>query len=112
MRRGRSTGADGFALLDLDEALRLRDAGMAEPILLLEGFFEPADLALLASTGLTPVVHSIEQIEMLEKTPARGALPVFLKVNTGMNRLGFAADNVRLAWNALDAARRRRHRSR
>ncbi len=49
------------------------------------------------------MIHNVEQIEMLEKTPFAGALPVYLKVNSGMNRLGFTVDNVRLAWNVLDA---------
>jgi alanine racemase len=95
--------ADGFAVLDFVEALRLRDAGIAKPILMLEGFFRPADIDLLAKHRLTPVIHNVEQIEMLEKTRFAGALPVYLKVNSGMNRLGFTVDNVRLAWNALDA---------
>jgi len=96
-------GADGYAVLDFAEALSLREAGVAKPILMLEGFFKPADLALLSKHRLSPVIHNIEQIEMLEKTPFEGALPVYLKVNSGMNRLGFTVDNVRLAWNALKA---------
>ena len=104
LRAARALGeADGFAVLDFVEALRLRDAGVAKPILMLEGFFKPADIELLAQHRLTPVIHNIEQIEMLEKTRVAGALPVYLKVNSGMNRLGFTVDNVRLAWNALDA---------
>jgi alanine racemase len=97
------TAADGFAILDFVEALRLRDAGIDKPILMLEGFFKPADIDLLARHRLTPVIHSIEQVEMLEKAPVEGKLDVYLKVNSGMNRLGFAVDNVRLAWNALKA---------
>jgi len=95
--------ADGFAVLDFVEALRLREAGVAKPILLLEGFFKPADIELLARHKLTPVIHNIEQVEMLEKTRFEGTLPVYMKVNSGMNRLGFTVDNVRLAWNALEA---------
>ncbi len=94
--------ADGFALLDFDDALRLREAGNEKPILMLEGFFKPEDIALLLQHRLTPVIHNIEQIEMLEKTGITGSLDVYLKVNSGMNRLGFAVDNVRLAWNALE----------
>ena len=95
--------ADGFAILDFVDALRLRSAGIDKPILMLEGFFKPEDIELLARHQLTPVIHNIEQIEMLEKTRFQGALPVYLKVNSGMNRLGFAVDNLRLAWNALAA---------
>jgi len=95
--------ADGFAILDFVEALRLRSAGISKPILMLEGFFKPEDIELVARHRLTPVIHNIEQIEMLEKSRFEGKLPVYLKVNSGMNRLGFTVDNVRLAWNALEA---------
>ncbi|MBC7804049.1 MAG: alanine racemase [Candidatus Parcubacteria bacterium] len=95
--------ADGFAMLDFVDALRLRDAGIDKPILMLEGFFKPEDISFLSRYRLTPVIHSIEQIEMLEKAGTQGGLDVYLKVNSGMNRLGFAVDNVRLAWNALKA---------
>jgi alanine racemase len=97
--------ADGFALLDFVDALRLPSAGVEKPILMLEGFFKPEDIALVLRHRLTPVIHNMEQIEMLEKAPEAdlraGRLDVYLKVNSGMNRLGFAVDNVRLAWNAL-----------
>ena len=95
--------ADGFAILDFVDALRLRSAGIDKPILMLEGFFKPEDIELLARYRLTPVIHNIEQVEMLEKAGFQGKLPVYLKVNSGMNRLGFTVDNVRIAWNALDA---------
>ena len=96
-------GADGFAILDFVDALRLRNAGVDKPILMLEGFFKPEDIALLPKHRLTAVVHNIEQVEMLEKTPIEGKVDIYLKVNSGMNRLGFTVDNLRLAWNALEA---------
>ena len=96
-------GADGFAILDFVDALRLRNAGVDKPILMLEGCFKTEDIELLARHRLTPVIHNMEQIEMLEKAGVEGKLDVYLKVNSGMNRLGFAVDNVRLAWNALNA---------
>ena len=86
--------ADGFALLDIDEAVRLRDAGVRKPILLLEGFFAPADLAPIARHALSVVVHSIEQLAMLESVRPTPPLAVFLKINTGMNRLGIPMDQV------------------
>ena len=95
--------ADGFAILDFVDALRLRNSGVEKPILMIEGFFKPEDIELVSRHRLTPVIHNIEQIEMLEKTPPAGVMDVYLKVNSGMNRLGFAVDNVRLAWNALEA---------
>jgi alanine racemase len=93
--------ADGFAMLDFEEAIRLRMAGIDKPILLLEGFFKPQDVPLLAEYGLTPVFHNLEQIEILEKSALETGIDAFLKVNSGMNRLGFTVDNVRVAWNAL-----------
>ena len=89
--------ADGFAILDLVEALSLRAAGVAKPLLMLEGFFKADDIALFARHRLTPVIHNMEQVEMLEKAGVEGKLDVYLKVNSGMNRLGFTVDNVRLA---------------
>lgn len=93
--------ADGYAMLDFEEAIRLRAQGVDKPILLLEGFFKAQDVALLAEYALTPVVHNIEQIEILEKTALSAPIDAYLKVNSGMNRLGFTVDNVRIAWNAL-----------
>lgn len=82
--------ADGLALLDLDEAQRARAAGWTKPILLLEGCFEPGDLELVQRLKLTTVLHHAEQIAMLERHSARGPFDVYLKLNTGMNRLGFS----------------------
>lgn len=93
--------ADGFAMLDFDEAIRVRRAGIDKPILLLEGIFKPQDVALLTEHRLTPVFHNLEQIEIIEKAALPQPIDAYLKVNSGMNRLGFNVDNVRLAWNAL-----------
>ena len=93
--------ADGFAVLDLQEALRLRAAGVAKPILLLEGFFKSADLELVPKHSLTPVIHNPEQVEMLKRTTLAGEIDAYLKVNSGMNRLGFGVDTLRPAYNAL-----------
>ena len=95
--------ADGFALLDYVDALRLRAEGDRHPILMLEGFFGPEDIAMAARHALTPVVHNLEQLEMLEKTPPEAPLDVYLKVNSGMNRLGFVAENLTLAYGRLKA---------
>src|ERR687897_924268 len=64
--------ADGFAVLDLQEALRLRAAGVTKPILLLEGFFKPADLELVSKHALTPVIHNPEQVEILKHATLTG----------------------------------------
>jgi alanine racemase len=93
--------ADGFAVLDFQEAARLRMAGETKPILMLEGFFKPIDLPLLHKYSLTPVVHNAEQVEMLRLADLGGEIDVYLKVNSGMNRLGFPVEGLRPAYNAL-----------
>src|SRR5687768_17756197 len=80
--------ADGYAVIEPDAAVRLREAGYAKPILLLEGFFEPREIPLLVERRVSTAVHSPEQIGMLAHLPAGSGLEVFLKLNTGMNRLG------------------------
>jgi alanine racemase len=82
--------ADGFALLDLEDAVRLRESGITQPILLLEGFFSPTDLPEIAARELSVVVHTEEQVEWLHASslPVAARISLFLKVNTGMNRLG------------------------
>ena len=82
--------ADGFALLDFNEAVRLREAGVRQPILLLEGIFDMTDLPLLSEHSLSVVVHDEAQIQMLELSGLPTRVPVYLKLNTGMNRLGFS----------------------
>mgnify|MGYP003575626708 CR=1 FL=1 len=96
-------GADGFALLDLQEAQRVRDLGWRGPILLLEGVFEPRDLELCSRLSLWHAVHCDEQIDMLAVHKTHVPHRVFLKMNSGMNRLGFPAHRLRTAWTRLDA---------
>ncbi|MCB1949447.1 alanine racemase [Nitrosomonas sp.] len=81
--------ADGFALLELEAAICLRNAGFQHPILLLEGFFSTQELALLEKHKLSTVIHNDEQLAMLTGCKHR-ELSIFIKINTGMNRLGFA----------------------
>jgi alanine racemase len=86
--------ADGFALLDLAEAVALRDAGIRQPILLLEGFFQAADLAVCAEHDLTLVIHRLEQLQMLRQAALPRRLSIYLKLNSGMNRLGLTDDQL------------------
>lgn len=83
-------GADGFALLNIESAAQLRDAGIARPLLLIEGYFGADELKLCSALGLTAVVHDAAQLRMLETARLSRPIDVYLKVNTGMNRLGFA----------------------
>jgi alanine racemase len=96
-------GADGFALLDLAEAEQMRALGWRGPILLLEGCFEPRDLELCSRLDLWHAVHRSEQIDWLAAHKTERPQRVFLKMNSGMNRLGFRPEAYRAAWARLDA---------
>ena len=96
-------GADGIALLDLAEAQLVRQLGWRGPILLLEGVFEARDLELCSRLSLWHVVHCQAQIDMLALHKTQQAHRIFLKLNTGMNRLGFAPQAFRTAWTRLNA---------
>jgi alanine racemase len=96
-------GADGFALLDLQEAQRLRTLGWRGPILLLEGAFELRDLELCSRLDLWHTVHCEAQIDMLAAHKTNVPHRVFLKMNVGMNRLGFRPEQYRSAWTRLNA---------
>jgi len=96
-------GADGFALLDLAEAERVRALGWRGPVLLLEGVFELRDLELCSRLDLWHTVHCEEQIDMLAMHKTNVPQRVFLKMNSGMNRLGFAPQRYRAAWTRLNA---------
>jgi alanine racemase len=95
--------ADGYATLELDGAVALRERFPAAPILLLEGFFEPAELTAIRSAGLATVVHCEEQLRMLENERPGKPIDIWLKVNTGMNRLGFSPSAFR---GALERVRK------
>ncbi len=99
------SGAEGCALLELDAALRLRAAHAHRRILLLEGAFSVHDFEIAAAHGLSVVVHHEEQIHMLDSVNAVPKLDVVLKLNAGMNRLGFAANNAKSAIERLQGHR-------
>jgi alanine racemase len=86
------SAADGFAVARFSEALRLREAGLAHPILLLEGVFGAEELAAAVRHHLDVVVHTLAQVQLLESYQRKGRVNVWLKVDTGMSRLGIAAD--------------------
>jgi len=99
--------ADGLAMLDLAEAVACREAGWNGPLMLLEGFFEPSDISVVATHDLTVSVHSPEQLQMLEQAVVSRPINVNLKINTGMNRLGFAPSAAETAWQRLVALQRK-----
>lgn len=95
--------AEGFALLDLAEAQRIRQLGWRGPILLLEGVFEPRDLEICSRLNLTHAVHRDAQIDWLASHKTTAPHHVFLKMNAGMNRLGFTPERFRAAWARLNS---------
>ncbi len=95
---------DGFALIELEGAIALREAGIRQPILLLEGFYQPDELPLFAEYELTPVLHAMWQVDALIAARLPLQLPVYLKLDTGMNRLGFADDEFAHVLARLEAA--------
>lgn len=95
--------ADGLGLIEVDNAARLRQLGWQKRIVLLEGFFDQSDLPALIEHRLDTVVHCIEQIEMLESAQLGDRLNVHLKINSGMNRLGFLPAACKAAYQRLRA---------
>ena len=96
--------ADGFAVACIEEALELRAAGIHKPILLLEGFFEAAELALIGQHDLWCVVHARWQLEAIEQTALHKPLRVWLKLDSGMHRVGLNPQDFRSAWQRLQAS--------
>ena len=87
--------ADGLALIEIENAIRLRDLGWKKPILLLEGCYSSLDWHAAAEHRLSCVIHCDEQLSEFEATPLSRKVDVYLKFNTGMNRLGFRIDRAR-----------------
>ena len=92
---------DGFAVACLEEALELRESGVQNPILLLEGVFAPTELALVSTHGLWITVHCQTQLQWLLSARLDRPLQVWLKMDSGMHRLGFAPQDYRAAYAAL-----------
>jgi alanine racemase len=99
-------GADSFAVARIEEGLTLRHTGITQPIVLLEGVFEQDQLGVAASANFELLVHTDEQIGMLRRAPdvapAGGRFVVWLKLDTGMNRLGFKPAEFLQARAALE----------
>ncbi|CAH2778190.1 MAG: Alanine racemase (EC [uncultured Paraburkholderia sp.] len=96
-------GADGIALLDMDEAVRIRELGWKKPILLLEGVFKAEDVELAGRLGLNVTIHCEEQLALVREAKLDSRIDVHLKMNSGMNRLGFTPDAFRSAWESARA---------
>ena len=96
--------ADGFAVACIEEALELRSAGIRKPILLLEGFFEETELPLIEQHDLWCVVHALWQLEAIERASLRKPLRVWLKLDSGMHRVGLSPAEFSGAWQRLQAS--------
>ncbi|OLU33636.1 alanine racemase [Pseudomonas sp. PA15(2017)] len=96
--------ADGFAVACIEEALQLRAAGISGPILLLEGFFEASELALIDEHDLWCVVHADWQLEAIDRADLKRPLNVWLKLDSGMHRVGFHPSDYQAAYRRLLAS--------
>lgn len=92
---------DGFAMLNIEEAILLRERGWKGPILMLEGFFHADELPLFDQYRLTTSLHSNWQVKALANARLNAPLDVYLKINSGMNRLGFSPERVHSIWQQL-----------
>jgi alanine racemase len=93
--------ADGFAVARLEEGLQLRDSAISKRIVVLGGAITASEALEAARAGLDLVIHSTEQISMLEKSPGGPPVDVWLKIDTGMGRLGIAPDETPMALARL-----------
>lgn len=93
--------ADAFGVARLDEGMALRHAGVAGKIVLLEGVFSNTELQTAAQAKLEIVVHTFEQLQLLEALRSSARFDVWMKIDTGMNRLGFRPEDYAAAWQRL-----------
>ena len=93
--------ADAFGVACLEEAVQLREAGIRQSIVLLEGPHEAGELPVIRDLGLEIVVHHETQIAMLEQANTAQRVSVWMKIDSGMHRLGFAPEHFRAAWQRL-----------
>ena len=96
--------ADGFAVACIEEALELRAAGIRAPVLLLEGFFEADELALIVEHDFWCVVHSLWQLEAIEQAALSKPITVWLKLDSGMHRVGLHPKDYQAAYQRLLAS--------
>lgn len=97
--------ADAFATLEIESAIKLRNKGITQPILMLEGFFGNDEIPTFARYHLTPVVREHEQIKAIADAELDAPLDIFLKFNTGMNRLGLQGPLTGFAINTAASHR-------
>ncbi len=96
--------ATALGVASLEEGVMLRDAGITQPIVLVEGLFYPEEIAEAARHDFTLVVHHMPHVEMLEKANVEHPFKIWLKINTGMHRLGIAPAEFETIYKRLQAA--------
>ncbi len=96
--------ADGFAVACIEEALELRAAGIRAPVLLLEGFFEADELPLIVENDLWCVVHSLWQLDAVEQAALSKPIHVWLKLDSGMHRVGLHPSDYQAAYQRLQVS--------
>lgn len=96
--------ADALGVASLEEGLILREAGITQPIVLMEGLFYPEEIFEASRGKFTLVVHHMPHVEMLEKAKVDTPFPIWLKINTGMHRLGIDPQDLFQAYERLQKA--------
>ncbi len=97
--------ADAYAVARIEEALALRSGGIVKPVIMLEGFFSADDLPVLAANNLQTAVHSWEQLEALEQADLVQPIRAWMKLDTGMHRLGVRPEEVPEFYRRLSACK-------
>ena len=95
------TQSDAFAVACAHEAVELRATGILHPIICLQGFSNETELQMIIDSNVQTVIHSNHQIKLLQKYSLSQSIQVWLKIDTGMGRLGFQADDAKLAHQEL-----------
>ncbi len=95
------TEADSFGVASVEEALVLRNEGIVHPIVLLEGFFDADELSVIAQEKFEVVIHHVSQLKILETVNLKTPVTVWLKMDSGMHRLGFPPERLQSTWMRL-----------
>ncbi len=98
-------GADAFGVACLEEAIELRNAGLQNRIILMSGFFDPNELPMISELGCEIVIHQFWQIDALQQATVSSPIKIWLKINSGMNRLGFCLNDFGEAYAKLSSCK-------
>lgn len=93
---------DAFSVACIEEAIELRNAGITQPIVLLEGFFTADELDYISENNLWTAVHNQHQIDAIKNSTIKQPINVWLKMDSGMHRLGFLPEEYADAWQQLN----------